>query len=49
MDNGMVLEGMDWYTGKDLMKTVGRGIAMFNSLGFNKELDYFIIDDTGLG
>lgn len=35
--------------GKDLMKTVGKAIAMFNELGFNKKQDVIVVDDTGLG
>lgn len=37
------------YIGKDTMKTVGHAVALFNELGFLKEFDYFIVDDTGVG
>jgi hypothetical protein len=49
MDNGKMLDDMFAYIGKDTMKTVGHAIALFNSLGFSKEFDYFVVDDTGVG
>lgn len=49
MDNGKMFDNMISYKGKDTMVTVWHAIAMFNELGFNKEFDYFIIDDTGVG
>lgn len=45
----MAVKDIDWHSGKDTMKTVGKGIHMFNELGFNKERDCFCIDDTGVG
>lgn len=42
-------ENIRHYKGKDTMKTVGEAIAMFNTLWFLKEFDYFIVDDTGVG
>lgn len=38
-----------WHNGKDTMKTVGRAVALFNELGFDKKRDKFIVDDTGVG
>lgn len=49
MDNWKMFDNMISYKGKDTMVTVGHAIAMFNELGFNKEFDYFIVDDTGVG
>lgn len=49
MDNGKMFDNMISYKGKDTMVTVWHAIAMFNELGFNKEFDYFIVDDTGVG
>lgn len=48
MDNLKMLD-LDWHNGKDTMRTVGKGIRMFKELGFKKEFDLFVIDDTGLG
>lgn len=49
MDNGKMHEWMRSYKGKDTMKTAWEAIAMFNDLGFNKEFDYFVVDDTWVG
>lgn len=49
MDNGKMHENMRSYKGKDTMQTVGQAISMFNDLGFNKEFDYFVVDDTWVG
>ncbi len=49
MDNGSMNENMKSHKGKDTMKTVGLAIAMFNELGYMKEFDYFVVDDTGVG
>jgi len=49
MDNGKMHEKMVSYKGKDTMVTTGHAIAMFNDLGFNKEFDTFVVDDTGVG
>lgn len=49
MDNGKMHENMRSYKGKDTMQTVWQAISMFNDLGFNKEFDYFVVDDTGVG
>lgn len=46
MDNGKMHENMRSYKGKDTMKTAGEAIAMFNDLGYKKEFDYFVVDDT---
>lgn len=46
MDNGKMHENMRSYKGKDTMQTVGQAISMFNDLWFNKEFDYFVVDDT---
>ncbi len=48
-DNGRMNEDIISYNGKDTTVTVGHAIAMFNSLGWKKEFDYFVIDDTGVG
>lgn len=40
---------IEWHIGKDLMKTVGKAVALFNSMGFDIKTDGFCIDDTGLG
>jgi hypothetical protein len=40
---------IQWHQGKDLMKTVGKAVNMFNELGFNKKQDKMVIDDTGVG
>jgi phage terminase large subunit len=40
---------IDWHQGKNTMETVGKAIAMFKELGFNKKQDYFVVDDTGVG
>ena len=49
MDNGKMNEDMRSHKGKDTMKTVGLAISMFNDLGYLKEFDYFVVDDTGVG
>lgn len=49
MDNGKMNEKMVSYIGKDTMHTVGEAIALFNSLGYDKQFDYFVVDDTGVG
>lgn len=49
MDNGKMSEEMVSYNGKDTMTTVGHAIALFNTLGFMKEFDSFIVDDTWVG
>lgn len=49
MDNGKLLDEVVHYKGKDTMKTVGHAIALFNKLGFKKEFDVFVVDDTGVG
>lgn len=49
MDNGRMREDIVAYNGKDTMVTVGHAIALFNSLGFMKEFDTFVVDDTGVG
>lgn len=49
MDNGKMHEKIVSYTKKDTMHTVGEAIALFNELDYDKEFDYFIVDDTGLG
>lgn len=49
MDNGKMHEKIVSYKGKDTMKTVGHAIAMFNELGFSKDFDYFVVDDTWVG
>jgi len=49
MDNGKMHENMRSYKGKDTMKTAWEAIAMFNDLWFNKEFDYFVVDDTWVG
>ena len=49
MDNGKMNENMVSYNGKDTMTTCGYAINLFNSLGFMKEFDYFVVDDTGVG
>jgi len=48
-DNGKMFEKMFSYVGKDTMKTVGHAVALFNDLGFSKEFDTFVVDDTGVG
>lgn len=42
-------ENMVSYRGKDTMVTCGHAISLFNTLDFNKEFDYFVVDDTGVG
>jgi len=42
-------EDMVSYIGKDTMHTVGEAIAMFNRLRNQKQFDYFVVDDTGVG
>lgn len=49
MDNGKMIDKGIFYVGKDTMVTAGHAIAMFNELGWNKEFDYFVVDDTGVG
>lgn len=49
MDNGKMFEEIVSYNGKDTMVTCGHAIATFNSLGFLKEFDTFVVDDTGVG
>lgn len=48
VDNTCMIDSR-WHQGKDTMQTVGLAIAMFNDLGFDKELDWFVVDDTGVG
>lgn len=40
---------LDWYNGKDTQSTAGRGIDMFKHHSFDKNLDSFVVDDTGVG
>lgn len=49
MDNWKMHEEIVHYKGKDTMVTVGHAIALFNSLGFKQEFDYFVVDDTWVG
>lgn len=49
MDNWKMHENIRHFRWKDTMKTVGEAIAMFNSLWYKKEFDYFIVDDTWVG
>ena len=37
------------YNGKDTMKTVAEAVRLFDECGFKKKIDYFIVDDTGVG
>lgn len=37
------------FNGKNTMQTVAAGIKLFKELGMNKELDCFVVDDTGVG
>jgi len=48
MDNLKMLD-MHWHHGKDTQKTAGKAIAMFKELGWSKEHDRFVVDDTGVG
>lgn len=48
MDNEKMLE-LDWHSGKNLMETCGKAINIFDNMGFEKEFDKFVVDDTGLG
>lgn len=48
MDNMKVID-VDWHNGKDTMKTVGLGIKVFQESGFDKSMDTFVVDDTGVG
>lgn len=49
MDNGKMHDRIVSYNGKDVMQTCGQAVAFFNELGYAKEFDYFVIDDTGVG
>ena len=48
MDNYKVMD-VDWYNGKDTMKTVGAATALMKAMGWEKQYTTFVVDDTGVG
>lgn len=47
--NTCITRDIQWHNNKDTMRTVGKAISMFDDLGYTKEKDIFVIDDTGVG